>query len=174
MGEQKMEQTINENINFKMAAAPRKPAAEAVTPGFRAFQILRAGFTVIPVIAGLDKFFHLLVDWDKYLPPAVNRMTGGHGHELMLAAGVVEIIAGGGVWLKPRIFAYIVAGWLVLIIINLLIISSYFDIILRDFGLALGALVLGQLSQEFSKQAVKSSKRAVRRLIKKRVARGEK
>lgn len=169
-----MEQTINERIKFDRAAARREPTAEAVTPGLRAFQILRAGFTAIPVIAGLDKFFHFLVDWDKYLPPAVDRMTGGHGHELMLAAGVVEIIAGVGVWLKPRIFAYIVAGWLVLIIINLLIISSYFDIVLRDFGLALGALVLGQLSQEFSKQAVESSRRAVRRLIKKRATRGAK
>ena len=169
-----MEQTINERIKFDLAASSHEPMAEAVKPGLRAFQILRAGFTVIPIIAGLDKFFHFLVDWDKYMPPVVDRVTGGHGQELMIAAGVVEIIAGVGVWLKPRIFAYVVAGWLVLIIINLLIISSYLDIVLRDFGLALGALVLGQLSQEFSKQAVKSSKKAVRRLIKKRAARGAK
>jgi hypothetical protein len=157
-----------------MAASSHESTAGADKPGLRAFQILRAGFTVIPVVAGLDKFFHFLVDWDKYMPPVIDRLSGGHGHELMLAAGVVEIIAGVGVWLKPRIFAYIVAAWLGLIIINLLLISSYFDIILRDFGLALGALVLGQLSQEFSKQAVKSSRRAVRKLIKKQAAPGEK
>lgn len=31
----------------------------------QAFQILRFWFTVAPILAGLDKFFHLLVDWDK-------------------------------------------------------------------------------------------------------------
>lgn len=71
----------------------------------QAFQILRFGFTVAPILAGTDKFLHLLVDWDKYLPPMVNNLAGGHGHQLMLAAGVIEIVAGIGVFLKPRIFA---------------------------------------------------------------------
>ena len=68
----------------------------------------------------------------------------------MLAAGVIEIIAGLGVWFMPKIFAYVVAAWLVLIIVNLLLIPGYFDVALRDFGLALGALALGRLSQDFS------------------------
>ena len=169
-----MERGINETINFDRTATAHESTAEAVKPGLRAFQILRAGFTVIPIIAGLDKFFHFLVDWDKYMPPMIDRMTGGQGRELMLAAGVVEVLAGVGVWLKPKVFAYVVAGWLFLIIVNLLMISSYFDIVVRDFGLALGALVLGQLSQEFSKQAVKSSRRAVRKLVRKSAARGAK
>lgn len=71
----------------------------------QAFQILRFGFTVAPILAGLDKFFHLLVDWDKYLPPIANNLVGGHGHQLMLVVGVIEIVAGIGVFLKPRIFA---------------------------------------------------------------------
>jgi hypothetical protein len=68
----------------------------------------------------------------------------------MLAAGVIEVIAGLGVWFMPKIFAYVVAAWLVLIIVNLLLIPGYFDVALRDFGLALGALALGRLSQDFS------------------------
>ncbi|MBA4182559.1 MAG: hypothetical protein H0X49_00915 [Acidobacteria bacterium] len=119
-------------------------------PSYQAYQILHVGFTVAPIVAGLDKFFHLLVNWDQYLPPVVNNVTGGRGHELMLAAGVIEVVAGLGVWFKPKIFAYVVAAWLVLIIVNLLLIPGYFDVALRDFGLALGALALGRLSQEFS------------------------
>ncbi|HEY6122046.1 MAG TPA: hypothetical protein VIV66_18960 [Pyrinomonadaceae bacterium] len=120
-------------------------------PGYQAYQILHLGFTVAPIVAGLDKFFNLLVDWDKYLPPFVNNLSGGHGHQLMLVAGVIEIVAGLGVLLKPRIFAYVVSVWLLLIVINLLMIPGYFDVALRDFGLALGALALGRLSQKFDK-----------------------
>jgi hypothetical protein len=121
------------------------------SPGYQAYQILRLGFVVAPIVAGLDKFFHLLVDWDKYLPPFVNNLTGGHGHELMLAVGVIEVVAGLGVWFKPKIFAYVVSAWLMLIVVNLLLIPGYFDVALRDFGLALGALALARLSQEFDR-----------------------
>jgi hypothetical protein len=117
-------------------------------PGYQAYQILRAGFTVAPIVAGLDKFFNLLVNWEQYLPPFVKNITGGHGHELMLAVGVIEIVAGLGVAFKPRLFAYVVSAWLPLIVVNLLMIPGYFDVALRDFGLSLGALALARLSQE--------------------------
>ena len=125
--------------------------ADVSNPAYQAFQILRLGFTVAPILAGLDKFLHLLVDWDKYLPPVVNNLTGGRGHQLMLAVGVIEIVAGIGVFIKPRIFAYVVAAWLVLIIVNLLLIPGYYDVALRDLGLALGALALGRLSETFDR-----------------------
>jgi uncharacterized membrane protein YphA (DoxX/SURF4 family) len=124
---------------------------EAHSPSYQAYQILRLGFTVAPIVMGLDKFLGLLVNWDQYLPPLVNNMLGGRGHEFMYVVGVIEIIAGIGVFLKPKIFAYVVAAWLGLIIVNLLMIPGYFDVALRDFGLMLAALALGRLSQEFSK-----------------------
>ena len=123
--------------------------AAAASPSRQAFQILRFGFTVAPIVAGLDKFFHLLVNWDQYLPPMVNNLTGGRGHQLMLVVGLIEIVAGLGVAFKPRIFAYVVCAWLLLIIVNLLMIPGYFDVALRDLGLALGALALARLSQEY-------------------------
>src|SRR5215813_9129781 len=76
---------------------------------YQAYRLLQLGFVVAPILAGLDKFFHLLVDWDKYLPGVVNTAVGGHGHQLMMVVGVIEMIAGIGVALKPRIFAYVVA-----------------------------------------------------------------
>ena len=121
------------------------------SPSQQAYKILRLGFTVAPIVAGLDKFFNLLVNWDQYLPPFVNNLTGGHGHELMLAVGVIEVVAGLGVWFKPKIFAYVVSAWLLLIVINLLMIPGYFDVALRDFGLSLGALALARLSHEFDR-----------------------
>jgi hypothetical protein len=118
--------------------------------GRQAFSILKLGFTIAPIVAGLDKFLHVLTDWDKYLPAAVNSMVGGHGHALMLAVGVIEMIAGIGVALKPRIFAYVVAAWLAVIIVNLIMVGGYLDIALRDLGLLLGALALGRLSAVYA------------------------
>ncbi len=117
---------------------------------YQAFQILRWGFVAAPFLAGIDKFFHVLTNWDMYLcAPIANlaRQVGLTGHTFMLIVGVVEMIAGVLVALKPRIGAYIVAIWLVGIIVNLLLIPGYFDIALRDFGLFLSALALGRLSQ---------------------------
>ena len=104
------------------------------TPAYEAYRILHLAFVVAPIVAGVDKFFNLLVNWEQYLPPFVNKMIGGHGHEL-----------------KPKIFAYVVSVWLLLIVVNLLMIPGYYDVALRDFGLALGALALARLSHEFDR-----------------------
>lgn len=125
--------------------------AETGNPAYQSFRILQIGFVVAPIVAGLDKFFHILVNWEKYLPSTVNNMLGGRGHQFMMVVGVIEVVAGLGVAFKPKIFAYVVSAWLLLIVINLLMIPGYFDIALRDFGLALAALALGRLSQRFGK-----------------------
>ena len=140
---------MNTTINQTHSAAT---AADNVasSPGHQAYRILQFGFTVAPILAGLDKFFHLLVNWDQYLPGAVSNVSPIPPHTLMLVVGVIEIVAGIGVALKPRIFAYVVAAWLAVIIINLLLIPGFFDVALRDFGLLLGALALGQLSRQFA------------------------
>ncbi len=141
-----MEQVFDRNSGFAV-----QNEAGVSRPAYEAYQILHLGFTVAPIVAGLDKFFNLLVNWQQYLPPFVNRMVGGHGHELMLVVGVIEIIAGLGVAFKPKIFAYVVSAWLLLIIGNLLMIPGYYDVALRDFGLALGALALARLSRKFDR-----------------------
>ena len=115
-------------------------------PARQAYQILYFAFTFVPIIAGADKFLHWLVDWDMYLCQPARELLGPYSHEFMLAVGVIEIVAGLGVALMPRIFAYVVAAWLGGIIVNLLLTGTYYDIALRDFGLMLGALALGRLS----------------------------
>src|SRR5262245_46068932 len=140
-----------QELNIVTSSTPLSDAdAKTGSPGYQAYRILQFGFIVAPIVAGLDKFFGLLVNWDQYLPSFFSSMVGGHGHSLMYLVGVIEIIAGLGVWFKPRVFAYVVAAWLFLIIVNLLMIPGYYDVALRDLGLALGALALGRLSQEYS------------------------
>jgi hypothetical protein len=115
----------------------------------QAYRILQFAFTAAPLIAGIDKFFHVLVNWDQYLTPLVPRLLNISAHNFMMAVGVIEIIAGIMVAIRPRIFAWVVAAWLWGIIINLLTIPGFYDVALRDFGLSLGAVALAKLAQEF-------------------------
>jgi hypothetical protein len=120
--------------------------ATQTTHGLNAYRILRLGFTVAPILFGLDKFFNLMTDWTQFLPESVTNVISGGA--VMTLVGVVEIVAGIGVWLRPKIFAYVVAAWLGVIIITLVIVGGFWDIALRDFGLLLGAVALGQLAQD--------------------------
>jgi hypothetical protein len=116
-------------------------------PAYQAYQILHWGFVAAPAIAGADKFVGLLANWDKYLSPAFASASPLSVHATMLVVGVIEVLAGLLVAVKPRIGAYVVAAWLVGIIVNLLLLGGYYDVALRDFGLLLGALALGRLSE---------------------------
>ena len=120
--------------------------AEAHGPTYQAYQILHWGFVAAPVIMGADKFLHLLTNWDQYLAPAFGRISPLDTHGTMTVVGIVEVVAGLVVAMKPRVGAYVVAAWLAGIILNLLLHGSFFDVALRDFGLLLGALALGRLS----------------------------
>jgi hypothetical protein len=127
----------------------RAGTAERRSPSYQAYQILHLAFTVAPLVAGIDKFFHLLCNWDQYLAPWIAGLSPIGGHNLMLAVGLVEVLAGVAVAVRPRLGAPVVAAWLSLIIVNLLTMGAYFDVALRDLGLALGALALWRLAQEF-------------------------
>jgi hypothetical protein len=118
---------------------------------YQAYQILRWGFVAAPILAGADKFLHLLVNWNQYLSPLAARVLPFSGDTFMKVVGVVEIAAGLIVAIKPRIGAYVVSAWLVGIIVNLLTIPGFYDVALRDFGLALGALALGRLSHLYDR-----------------------
>lgn len=125
------------------------PSATTADPAYQAFRILQVGFVAAPILAGLDKFTNLLVNWEQYLAPFIADLIAPG--LFMAIVGVVEIVAGIGVALRPRVFAYVVALWLVGIIVNVLL-TGYYDIALRDLGLALGALALGRLSQTFDRR----------------------
>lgn len=132
--------------------APQVQSAAAVgvrDAFYQAYQILHVAFIVVPIIAGLDKFFHALVDWHVYLSPTFAQLSPFGPHPLMYVVGVIEIAAGLLVAFRPRIGGYIVTLWLWAIIANLFLLGDHYDIALRDFGLSLGALALARLAVRF-------------------------
>ncbi|MFC7881053.1 DoxX family membrane protein [Streptomyces sp. NPDC057376] len=129
------------------SATPRR--AVLSDPGYQAFMILRIGFTVAPILFGLDKFTNLLVDWPTYLAPWIDDIVPGSAQAAMYAVGAIEIVAGIAVALAPRFGGWLVAGWLAGIIVNLLTIPGYYDVALRDFGLLLGAVALARVAQRY-------------------------
>jgi hypothetical protein len=121
-----------------------------VAPARQAFVMLWAGFTLLPIVVGLDKFAEVLSsNWEAYLATWVNDLVPGTASDAMMAVGVVEILAGVLVLLAPRYGAYVVALWLAAIIVNLVSTGDYYDIAVRDFGLMVGALALGRLAASF-------------------------
>ena len=134
-------------------AAPARTASSRLRtdPAFQAFTLLRVGFTVAPILFGLDQFANVMVDWPTYLAPWINDILPGSGQDAMYAIGVIEIIAGLCVALRPRYGALLVAAWLGGIIFNLLTYSGFYDIALRDFGLVLAALTLARLATIYDK-----------------------
>jgi hypothetical protein len=129
---------------------PEATIVRVESPSSQAFQILHIAFSVVPIVAGIDKFFHFLVNWDLYLAPLVPRVTGFSAPTLMLGAGLIEVIAGLLVVIAPRLGAMVVGLWLCGVVVNLLLTGAYFDIALRDFALALGAFALSRLSMDYS------------------------
>src|SRR3954468_4933891 len=124
------------------ATRPLPAATPWREPRYQAFALMRLAFTVAPIAFGVDKYFNVMVHWPKYLAPWINNIAPGSGQDFMYFVGAVEILAGLVVAIKPRYGAYLVAGWLAGIVINLLSYSGFYDIALRDFGLMLGALTL--------------------------------
>jgi uncharacterized membrane protein YphA (DoxX/SURF4 family) len=139
----------------------RKPHAGGSTSSrdgaHDAFLMLRTVFTVAPILFGLDKFANLLTDWEQYLAPWINDIVPGSAHQAMLMVGVIEVVAGILVALRPQIGGYVVALWLVGIIVNLVSMGEFYDIALRDFGLFVAALALARLASTHSGAAASAT-----------------
>ncbi|HEX5596185.1 MAG TPA: hypothetical protein VFX61_09255 [Micromonosporaceae bacterium] len=116
------------------------------TPAHQAYLALRLAFTVAPIAFGLDKFANLMTEWPAYLAPWIDAIVPGTAQQAMYAVGVVEVVAGIVVALRPRIGGWLVAAWLAGIILNLLTIPGFFDVALRDFGLLIAAVALARLA----------------------------
>ena len=137
------------------AVARSTGRAQLSEPAFQAFTVLRVGFAVAPILFGLDKFLNWLVDWPIYLAPEINDLIPGNAHQAMLAVGVIEIVAGLVVAVRPKVGGYLVAAWLAGIITSLLLQADFYDVALRDFGLLLAALTLARLASAFDRTPVR-------------------
>lgn len=119
------------------------------SPAYQGYELLRLGYIVAPLVAGGDKFFNALTYWPRYLAPALPRALRVKPQTFMYGIGVIEIIAGIGMIFKPKVFGFVVSGWLLGIVGNLLMKGEYYDIALRDAGLSIGAAALGRMSSQF-------------------------
>jgi hypothetical protein len=129
------------------AATAEGSVLDAHSPTGQAYRLLRTVFTIAPIAFGADKFAELLTHWESYLAPWVNDLVPGTAHQAMLAVGVIEIVAGLLVAVRPDLGGYVVAAWLAGIILNLVTMGDYLDVALRDFGLLVAALALARLAQ---------------------------
>jgi hypothetical protein len=118
-------------------------------PAYQAYLTLRVGFVVAPILFGLDKLTNLLADWTTYLAPTIDRLVPSSATSAMLAVGVIEVVAGLVVAIRPKVGGYLVAAWLAGIITNLLLLGDHYDVALRDLGLLLAALALARLATAF-------------------------
>ena len=124
-------------------------AQQAVmTHADKAAAILKWTYGLVPIVAGADKFMHILTDWDKYLAPAIANMLPVSAGSFMSVVGIIEIIAGILVLVRPKIGSLVVALWLIGIAINLLLTGQYFDVAVRDVVMAIGACSLYMLSEK--------------------------
>jgi hypothetical protein len=137
------------SITTRSGPAPAVAPDQLRDPAYQAFFLLRTVFTIAPILFGLDKFLHVLVNWDRYLAPDVVSHLPWTAHQVMYGVGVIEIVAGLVVAFWPRFGGYLVAAWLAGIIVNLLLIPGFYDVALRDFGLLVGALALARLATAF-------------------------
>jgi hypothetical protein len=109
---------------------------------------LRLTYGLVAFLAGVDKFFHLLANWDAYLAPQVAGLLPVSGAVFMRAVGVIEMLVGVLIltaW--TRIGAYIAAAWLLSIAANLALTGAHFDVAVRDVAMAVGAWTLARLTE---------------------------
>ncbi len=112
-----------------------------------AWWALRLGLAAEQIAAGADKFFNKITDWTMYLSPLATKVVPVEPAHFMRAIGVVEILIGLSLltrWTKSG--AYILALWLLGIVINLLTTGVFYDLAIRDFEVAIAAFALAQLS----------------------------
>jgi uncharacterized membrane protein YphA (DoxX/SURF4 family) len=123
-----------ENINLNQTLRPT-------------FNVLKITFGLVPIVAGLDKFTNLLTNWEQYLSPKMANMLPIQPHAFMMVVGIIEIIAGIIVLLKPAVGGIIVAAWLTLIALTLIFGGNYFDVAVRDLVMAISAFSMTRIAK---------------------------
>ncbi|APY12548.1 hypothetical protein BWZ22_15570 [Seonamhaeicola sp. S2-3] len=109
-------------------------------------KLLYYTFGIVPIVAGLDKFTNILTEWTQYLSSGMVDMLPFEVSTFMIVVGIIEIIAGVLVLMRPIIGSYVVMAWLILIALTLIFSGSFLDVAVRDLVMAIAAFSLAQLS----------------------------
>ena len=120
---------------------------------------LRIGLGAVPFLAGLDKFFNILTNWERYLSPTVERLLPMSGVTFMHVVGVIEMVVGLAILTRwTRLGGYVAMVWLILIAVNLISTGAFFDVAVRDLVMAIAAYTLARLTEV--RQPATSSERS--------------
>ncbi|MEO5581147.1 MAG: hypothetical protein ABIR66_00530 [Saprospiraceae bacterium] len=111
------------------------------------FKILHITFIVLPIVAGLDKFTNILTDWEIYLNPGIAEILPVSPHTFMIIVGIIEILAGILVIMKPKIGGIVVAAWLTLIALTLITSGKFLDLAVRDLVMAISAYSMSKMAK---------------------------
>ena len=124
-----------------------------------AWWALRIGLGAVPFLAGLDKFFNILTNWERYLSPTVERLLPMSGVTFMHVVGVIEMVVGLAILTRwTRLGGYVAMVWLILIAVNLISTGAFFDVAVRDLVMAIAAYTLARLTEV--RQPATSSERS--------------
>ncbi len=134
------------SINIRSAQKFTRTAVSSGATVRRIWMTLKITFSIVPIVAGLDKFTNLLTHWENYLNPMLARALPFSPHVFMGIVGVIEFIAGLVVFLRPRLGALIVSVWLTCIALSLLASLQYLDVAVRDLVMAISAFSLASLT----------------------------
>jgi hypothetical protein len=111
------------------------------------FNVLKLTYGIVPIVAGLDKFSNLLTNWENYIHPGIAGMLPFSAHTFMMIIGIIEIIAGIIVLIRPAIGGIIVGAWLTLIALTLLASGNFLDVAVRDLVMAIGAISMARIAR---------------------------
>jgi hypothetical protein len=115
---------------------------------YHAYQMLYFGFIALFAVAGIDKFLHMLSNWEQYVAPGLIHMTRFHGQFVASAAGATEVLLAVLVAVRPRYGAWFAAGWFAVVGVNLVLHGGFLDLALIDAFLLATAVAFGFLARE--------------------------
>lgn len=115
---------------------------------------LRIAIGLMATLAGLDKFFNLLANWEAYVAPVAQQLLPISAGALMGVIGVIEFAVGITILaIRPSLGAFVASAWLILVAVNL-VLGGHLDIAVRDVVLAVAAFALGQFESVRAVSAV--------------------
>ena len=121
---------------------------------YSAWWALRLTFGLVPLLAGLDKFFNILTDWAQYQSPLLQQFLPISATSFMYIVGIIEMIVGLAILTRWTLLgSYVAMAWLVAIAANLVTTGRYFDIAVRDLAMAVGAYTLAALTKVLAEPA---------------------
>ena len=109
--------------------------------------LLKISYGLFFITVGVDKFFNLIVEWQKYVSPYLLHYIP-YTTLIAVVAGIEVLLGILVLYRWTREGGYLMVVWFLIVIVNLLTFKGlYLDIAARDALLAIGALALAWLDE---------------------------